>query len=86
MTAILAGCGTFKQECNIIKIWKIDNYEIVEKSCIGFAGPHYYPIYLYKDKKEIDYVIKKDSCIVMFNNQGKELQFDLCDRKIIKRD
>lgn len=76
--------AAFQNECENKKIWKIEGYEIVEKRCIGFAGPPWYPVYLYYDDTEIDYVnYKKDSCIVKFTNQtGDTLQFDLCDKKM----
>ena len=80
--------AAFQNKCEVEKIWKIEDYEIIEKRCIGFAGPPWYPIYLYRDDIEIDYVnYKKNSCIVNFTNQiGDTLQFDLCNEKMKKKE
>src|SRR5689334_9119219 len=73
--------------CDPINTWAIENYEIVEKKCIGFAGPPWHPLSLYKDKIEIDYLnYKSDSCIVSFRNQeGDTLRFDLCAKKMMRK-
>ncbi len=74
----------FQTECETEKTWKIEDYEIVEKRCTGFAGPPWYPIYLYQDNTEIDYVnSKSDSCLVKFTNElGDTLEFDLCTEQL----
>lgn len=77
----------FGTECETNRKWKIEQYEIVEKRCIGFAGPHYYPVYLYKDNKKIDQLtlILDSTCLVKFNPEGLEtLTFDICENKIVK--
>jgi hypothetical protein len=73
--------------CHPVETWTIDNYKIVEEQCIGFAGPPWHSLYLYKDDIEIDYVnSKSDSCIVKFRNQdGDTLRFDLCMKKMMRK-
>jgi hypothetical protein len=79
--------AAFQNKCETERTWKIEDYEIVEKRCIGFAGPHWYPIYLYQDSKEIDYVNSTiDSCSVKFTNElGDTLEFDLCDEELKRK-
>ena len=79
--------AAFQEKCETVKIWKIEGYEIREKSCIGFAGPTWSPIYLYQKGIEIGNVNNKtDSCIVEFKNDiGETLGFDLCEEKMTKR-
>lgn len=76
--------AAFQIECETESTWKIEDYKIVQKRCIGFVGPPWYPMYLYHKNKEIDHVnYKEDSCNVKFTNQiGDTLQFDLCDEKM----
>jgi energy-coupling factor transporter transmembrane protein EcfT len=78
--------SAIKDKCEIHREWKIDNYYIVEKQCIGFSGPNFFPVYLYKDGKEIDKsFIMDSSCIVQFvNNKKDTLEFDICE-KILKK-
>lgn len=79
--------AAFQNKCETERTWKIEDYEIVEKRCIGFAGPPWYPIYLYQDNKEIDYVNStSDSCLVKFTNElGDTLEFDLCDEELKRK-
>lgn len=75
----------FEPECEVIRKWEIKNYEIVEKRCIGFAGPHYYPVYLYKDNEIIDKLssIPDSTCILKFNSKnGDTLTFNICDKEL----
>ncbi len=75
----------FGPKCEENRVWKIENYEIVEKRCIGFAGPYYYPVYLYEGNKEIDRLlfIEDSSCIVNFTTEaGDTLKFDICEMKL----
>ena len=77
----------FGTECENNRIWEIEQYEIVEKSCIGFAGPHYYPVYLYKDKKKIDQLtfIPDSTCVIKFKPEsGDTLIFNICENKLEK--
>ena len=70
-----------KEKCELRREWKIENYCLIEKQCIGFSGPNYSPIYLYKNGKEIDQSLIKDStCVVQFTNErGDTLEFDICE-------
>ncbi|MCY2686789.1 hypothetical protein [Salinimicrobium sp. TH3] len=79
--------AAFQEKCETVKIWEIEGYEIREKSCIGFAGPPWSPIYLYQKDTEIDYVnYKTDSCLVEFTTEiGNTLQFDLCEEKMTEK-
>lgn len=77
----------FGTECEINRKWKIEKYEIVEKKCIGFAGPHYYPVYLYKDNKIIDQLtfIPDSTCLIKFKPEGiNTLTFNICENKLEK--
>jgi hypothetical protein len=68
-------------ECNNNRTWRIDQYEIIEKNCVGFAGPHYYPVYLYNEKKKIDELpfIPDSTCIIKFIPQTDDtITFNIC--------
>ena len=77
----------FGSKCEENRVWTVENYMIIEKKCIGFAGPSYYPVYLYKDGKEIDQLIfiKDSACILEFkSSSGDTLTFDICEKKTDK--
>jgi hypothetical protein len=38
----------FGADCEKNNTWTVDEYEIIEYKCLGWAGPHYYPIDLKK--------------------------------------
>ena len=78
--------SAFKTQCVTQQEWVIDDYRIVEERCIGYAGPYFYPIHLYKDKREIaQHAYKSDSCLVEFTgNDGDTLKFDLCSKTLVK--
>lgn len=79
--------AAFRPECNNNRIWKIDGYEIIEKKCLGFAGPHYYLVYLYKDKKKIDELtfISDSTCLIKFKPENSDtLTFNICENKLEK--
>lgn len=71
----------YKSECDTIHEWKIEGYTIVERRCIGWAGPPYYPSFLYKNGELIDQgVVGRDSCIFRFKINEKDiLEFNVCD-------
>lgn len=73
--------GAFGSECDIKNEWRINDYRIVEQRCVGWAGPHYYPIYLFKDKKELArHGIRNDSCFFIFKTMaGDSLIFNTCN-------
>lgn len=67
----------FGAECEKTQKWTVQDYEIQEYRCLGWAGPHYYPMDIYKHGKKIgNNVIKKDSCLIRFRKQ-KEIYIDL---------
>lgn len=78
----------FGAKCEDNRVWKIENYVIIEKKCIGFAGPHYYPVYLFEDSKEIDYLlfINDSTCVLQFKPDGGDtLTFDICEMKLKRK-
>jgi len=77
-----------REKCDTNKVWEIENYKIIEKQCIGFAGPYFYPVHLYKNNTEIDQIAyKSDSCIVEFSDKdGKTLRFDLCSNRMVRNE
>ena len=75
----------FGAKCENNRVWKIENYVIIEKKCIGFAGPTYYSTYLYKDDEEIDgrAFINDSTCMVRFKpDAGDTLTFDICKMEL----
>lgn len=75
----------FGPDCDINRKWEIGEYEIIEKKCIGFAGPHYYPVYLYRDGERIDQLafIPDSTCIIKFKpDTGDTLTFDICTKEM----
>ena len=75
----------FGLECDNNRKWEIGEYEIIEKKCIGFAGPHYYPVYLYRDGERIDQLtfIPDSTCIIKFKpDTGDTLTFDICKKEM----
>mgnify|MGYP001000835984 FL=1 len=83
-TYTIGAMGTPK--CSNHRVWKVGEYDIVEKQCLGFAGPHYYPVYLFKGGVEISMITYlEDSCEAMFVvGVGDTLVFDLCANRIVK--
>jgi|GEM_PF-6998478 len=77
--------ATLEPECDNNRIWEIEGYRIVEKKCIGFAGPPYHPVYLYDGSKRIDELtfIPDSTCVIEFKSQLAEtLTFDICEKKL----
>ncbi len=75
----------FGAKCEDNQIWEIEEYVIIEKKCIGFAGPYYYPVYLYKDNKKVDDLlfIEDSACIIHFTPDLEDtLTFDICEKKL----
>ena len=77
----------FGTKCQPKMSWTIENYKIIEESCIGWAGPPWYPMELYQDGDFIDRInFREDSCLVSFVDTNQDtLMFDLCDKKILKK-
>ena len=74
----------FGEECNKTKNWTIQEYRIQEYSCLGWAGPKYYPLYLFKNGKEFPSAgYRIDSCLISFNvKKDLHLKFDICQKRI----
>ncbi|PQV44731.1 hypothetical protein CLV33_11810 [Jejuia pallidilutea] len=74
----------FGADCEISNTWTINEYEIIENKCLGWAGPHYYPLDL---KKNGEYIAssgyKLDSCNFRFEpKNGQYLILNICDKEI----
>lgn len=70
----------FGAKCSIHRKWEIEGYVIVEKRCIGWAGPPYFPVSLYEQGKEVDQAIMSDPCRFRFaTDRGDSLKFNICD-------
>lgn len=72
-----------KTQCETVKIWEFGEYKIVKKSCIGFAGPRYYPFQLYNKNKLIDEIpnMADTACTIKFkSNVQSTITFNLCDK------
>lgn len=75
----------FGEKCEDNRVWKIEGYQIIEKKCIGFAGPYYYPVSLYKDGEEIGQILftPDSTCLVEFVlTPADTLIFDVCENKL----
>lgn len=73
-------------ECFDNQIWEIEEYQIIEKRCVGFAGPQFYSVYLYKNDEKIyefQGSILDSVCVIEFKPEsGKKLIFDICEKKL----
>jgi hypothetical protein len=71
----------FGTECEQSSSWTINEYKIKEYKCLGWAGPHYYPLELYRDdRKIIEGGHKIDSCTIRFIPANDiYLKFNICD-------
>lgn len=76
--------GALRTECTERRSWVIGSYHIQEYYCIGFSGPPWYPVDLYKDNQKIaNKLIKTDSCTVLFKKENEvHLRFNLCDKTV----
>jgi len=75
----------FGSKCENNRIWEIEEYQIIEKKCIGFSGSYFYPVYLYKDSEIIDKIIfiQDSSCLIKFKPEiGDLVTFDICEKKL----
>jgi hypothetical protein len=74
----------FGEECDKTENWTIKEYRIQEYSCLGWAGPRYYPLYLFKNGKELPSTgYRTDSCLISFNpKKDLHLKFDICENRI----
>lgn len=78
--------SAFGTECEPHRSWTIEEYTITEQRCIGWAGPAWFPLQLYRDNKEISAVnARSQRCIVTFElENGESLFFDTCKQKQLR--
>jgi hypothetical protein len=74
----------FGAECEINNSWTVKEYEIIEYKCLGWAGPHYFPLDLKKNGKDFaSSGYKMDSCNIRFEpNNGLYLILNICNGEI----
>jgi hypothetical protein len=86
LVTILFSCNLNLTECEEIQDWKISNYRIVKRDCLGPAGPHYYPLSLYQGDKFIsEKGFQKDSCAINFQARNDlYVIFDICKNTVIE--
>jgi len=74
----------FGADCEKTESWTINEYRIQEYNCLGWAGPRYYPLYLFKNGKELPSKgYRLDSCLISFNPKNDlHLKFDICEKRI----
>jgi hypothetical protein len=76
----------FGTECERSSSWTINEYRIQEYKCLGWAGPHYYPLDLYRDDKKISEGGHKiDSCTIRFIPANDVyLKLNICDNTMVE--
>ncbi len=74
--------GAVGEECDVKIVAKIDNYEVKDKSCIGFAGPRYSQYTLYENGKNLGVGEKIDSCTIRFLPKNLILNFNICSNEL----
>ena len=81
-----SSCNLELTKCEEIKNWKIGDYKIVKSKCLGPAGPHYYPLSLYKDNKFLgENGFQKDTCTTTFQaDNDLYLIFDICQNTVVE--
>ncbi|WP_058103105.1 hypothetical protein [Maribacter dokdonensis] len=79
LTKFLKAAG---EECDVKIIAKINEYEVQDKSCIGFAGPRYTTYYIYKNGLNIGTGKKLDSCSIRFRPNHLILDFNICSNEL----
>ncbi|MET2985943.1 hypothetical protein [Aureibaculum conchae] len=74
----------FGAECELTNEWTFKEYQIKEYRCIGWAGPPWYPMDIYKDGKEIaSDVIRQDSCLIRFRkNKQQYVDLNTCENSV----
>ncbi|MBF6609160.1 MAG: hypothetical protein ITG00_10550 [Flavobacterium sp.] len=70
------------EECEVRTMAAVRTYEIIDKSCIGFAGPRYSTYYLYENGKNIGTGNKLDSCFIQFRARHSILDFNICTTEL----
>ena len=75
----------FRMKCDNHRTWTIEGYEIIEKRCLGFAGPPFYPVHLYKNGEHIDEIgfLFDSTCVIQYiPENGDTLTFNVCENKL----
>ncbi len=76
----------FGSECSYTNEWNVQEYTIKEKKCLGWAGPHFYRVDLFKNDRKVDTDrFKTDSCqFVFYPRERIKLVLDICEKKVEK--
>ncbi len=76
----------FGSDCELTKEWTFQEYLIKEYHCIGWAGPPWYSMDIYKNGKEIaTNIIRQDSCTIRFRkNKEQYVNLNICENLISK--
>jgi hypothetical protein len=76
----------FGTDCELSSSWTISKYKIQEYKCLGWAGPNYYPLDLYRDDKKIsEGGYKIDSCTIRFIPANDVyLKFNICYNTLLE--
>jgi hypothetical protein len=74
----------FGAECEKTKKWTVQEYQIQEYRCFGWAGPPWYPMDIYENGNEItNDIIRKDSCLIGFRKEKElYLYLNICENSI----
>jgi hypothetical protein len=81
LVIFFCSCNLNLTKCEDVKEWKIGEYKIVKSDCLGPAGPHYYPLSLYKDKTFLGGTgYQDDSCTITFQPRSSNyFIFNICN-------
>jgi len=76
----------FRADCEESTSWTINEYKIQELKCLGLAGPHYYPLDLYRKGKKLSAGgYKTDSCTIRFIPANDVyLRFNICENTLVE--
>ena len=76
--------GAFGSECEKSNSWIVGQYEIQEYKCLGWAGPNYYPLELFKNGEKITRNgLKLDSCRIHFVPRNDlYLKLNICNKQL----
>src|SRR5690554_3557856 len=66
-------------ECNEISIYKSNNYNILEETCLGWAGPSWKTYTLkFNENLIVTDSVRTDSCKINFHTSSVQYSFDKC--------
>ncbi len=82
--SLFCSCNPGLTKCEEMESWEIEGYKIIRSKCLGPAGPHYYPISVYKDSKLLgENGFQKDSCITAFQaRKDLYILFNVCQKSL----